>query len=330
MTAWLSAAGMRRGVGALIVASLASVGGVVSGRWFAGWVLGSDSADRVWESVSGRLIPMSVSPGKRRQTRAWPFTLDAVNSVCMTRVPDDGSQRWLDIAGNAYSGEFSRRYSQGSIPVVRLRLESDGPLLRGRIEGKGLKPNFAYQVKLNGIYEYREAFEAIGSVGRWRFPGRATNYTDGDYTRALRKSRAEAYIMFDFLITDAAGNVVRDLELNHSLHVLWNASRQRGDCRSADSVPFWVDASAAEVYARPKALSTLERIWAEREHVRYERGDDVVCLPPGTYHATLALTEESFHDHGEDGGWWATAFELPVSFVITDDPEGRAQALMQR
>lgn len=308
--------------GVVLVAVFAAIGGLVSGKWLAQRALASRYPGLVVDVLSGKAVPASVLPRTRRDRRPLTFGLDDTNSVRMQGVPDSEAQRWLDIAGNAYAKAFVSGFSYAGGgdggPLVRLRIDPRGDTLRGRIEARGLKPNFAYQVKLNGVFEHREAFEAIGAAGRWRFPGKETNYTDIDYKLAFRKSRAAAYIFFDFLITDAQGNAASDLVLEHSLHVLWNASRQRDDGRSRDVVAVWVDASAPDTYVRPKARRTLELLWAEREAVRYDYPGDRVALPPGKYDAEITLTEESFHAEGNDGGWWAAAFRAPVSFVITE------------
>ena len=71
-----------------------------------------------------------------------------------------------------------------------------------------------------------------------------------------------------------------------------------------------------EAYSRPKLRGTIEWLWAERESVRYTNRDQIVRLPPGNYSAELVLTEESFHSHENDGGFWATVYRCPVSFTV--------------
>jgi hypothetical protein len=202
---------------------------------------------------------------------------------------------------------------------VRVRIAPEAAQLRGRLEAHGMKPNFVYQIKLRGLFEDRRSFETIGQFGRWRLPGRHTNYSDVDYACYPFKELVESYILFDFFITDAKGNAVRDFALDSSLHVLWNASRQGGGGMADDMVPVVVEADNAADYMRPKAKRTLELIWAQREMTRYESADQVIALPPGSYKAELVLTEESFHSTYNDGGYWATVCRLPVSFTITSE-----------
>lgn len=85
--------------------------------------------------------------------------------------------RWMDIADNPYSKEFRRRfrYREGQVAVTYTTAE--GGVLRGRLVARGLKPNFAYQLKLEGrpsppglpgacpLAAWSNA--QIGSLGRW-------------------------------------------------------------------------------------------------------------------------------------------------------------------
>jgi len=107
------------------------------------------------------------------------------------------------------------------------------------------------------------------------------------------------------------------LRFDSSLHVLWNAWRQRETEAIADYVPVRVWAQDSQVYARPKPEASVELLWAEREPVRYTTADQQIQLPPGAYRAAIVLTEESFHSKDSDGGYWATVMEAPVRFEIT-------------
>ncbi|OGV72253.1 MAG: hypothetical protein A3K19_21620 [Lentisphaerae bacterium RIFOXYB12_FULL_65_16] len=264
-------------------------------------------------------IPLSKLPGPPR-TEEPSFVLDDANSQGMTGVDDPENERWCDIAGNFYSADFVRRFSYArplnGRPVVRVRIQVRGATLAGRVEAQGLKPNFAYQLKLRGDYAARDNFETIGRLGRWRLPGHGTNYSDQDYENCAEKSRIEAYILFDFFVTDREGCAVRDFALDSSLHVIWNAGRQRAPDDENALVPAVVCAENPATYSVPKVRRSVEFLWAERETCRYRRGDESMRLPPGMYRARLALTEESFHATGNDGGHWGTVFEVPVQFEI--------------
>jgi len=160
------------------------------------------------------------------------------------------------------------------------------------------------------------------TLGRWRLPGDATNYTDQDYESCENKEDVEAYILFDFLATDANGNAIRDFALDSTLHVLWNGYRQGGPDDSRDLVVVAVDPTSPDIYARPKSDLAYEFLWAERERARYSEAGEQIRLPPRSYKAELVLTEESFHSTDNDGGWWATVMRAQVAFEIVL-PEAR-------
>jgi len=308
------------GFGLAILLALAAVGAVsvchaCRKRWGA--------AGRAHGATSRAAIPVSILPGPARTLRAAGFVLSTTNAQAMLGMDDAANERWCDVAGNYYSAHFVASHSYerrcARNPQVLVRIEPQADTLRGRLEVRRLKPNFAYQIKLRGVFADRRDFEAIGRIGRWRLPGRYTNYSDEDYLDCPDRAAAEAYVLFDYFVTDVNGDAVRDFALDSSLHVLWNASRQGGEPRADDLWPAVVLAGDPAVYSRPKARPTTEWLWAERESIRYTNGDQRIRLPPGEYHAELALTEESFHSLDRDGGYWATVYRCPVTFAIRPD-----------
>ena len=311
------------GLGLAVLLGFAGVGVVVTIRYGRGR-LGAASRARIRQLVR---MPMSKLPGPPRQHDVVPFTLGQNDSALMTGMDDVENERWCDVAGNFYSSAFVDRFSYERPgqrgPRVRIRIEPHAPTLRGRLEAQGLKPNFAYQIKLRGLPAHRANFEAIGHVGRWRLPGPGTNYTDDDYRTYPNKEAVEAYILFDYFVTDHNGDAVREFELDSSLHVLWRASYRYAEAvHFEDMVPLTMDVGNAEVYAKPKTEPANEWIWAEREYTRYRDADDVMRLPPGHYEAELVLTEESFHAREKDGGYWATVYLCPINFTVTAEETG--------
>jgi hypothetical protein len=248
--------------------------------------------------------------------------LNEQNSVAMMGTDQRAIERWADISGKYYASGFIAQFSYKNKgpggAEVRVCVEPEAETLRGRLEARRLKPNFAYQIKLRGLFADRRSFEAIGHAGRWRLPGRETNYCDEDYEAYEHKDMVEAYILFDYFVTDKHGNAVRDFALDSNLHVLWNAGRQRADMREEDLLGVWVDSSDPAVYARPRAKPTAEFVWAEREVWRYRTPEQTRFLPPGHYRAELALTEESFHSRDGDGGWWCTPYHCPIAFTVKE------------
>ena len=308
------------GLLAIVLLGLAAAGGVTVYRWSRErWVRAHPKGGRA-AALSSERIPVSKLPGPPRQTVSRRFMLGETNSQAMAGMDDPLNERWCDIAGNYYSGTFASAFSYERPcprnPRVLIRIEPRSDTLRGRLEARWLKPNFAYQIKLRGIFADRRSFEAIGRIGRWRLPGRGTNYSDQDYLDYPDKASVEAYILFDYFVTDRYGNAIREFAADSSLHVLWNASRQGGTPEMGDLYGVAVVADDPAVYTRPKREARAEWLWAEREHGRYQRRDELIRLPPGDYMAELVLTEESFHSSESDGGYWATVYRCPISFTI--------------
>ena len=304
----------------IVVLGLATVGGLSSYRWCR------DYWSRTHASVVSagekpvEAIPVSKRPGPPRDVDPPSFVLTPTNALTMIGMDDPLQERWCDIGGNFYSAGFVSRFSYANPcarnPHVLVQVEPRADTLRGRLEARHLKPNFAYQLKLRGVFSDRSSFEAIGHVGRWRLPGRGTNYADQDYLEYEDKAAVESYILFDFFVTDGRGDAVRPFALDSSLHVLWNASRQGGEPEMNDLCRIVAVPNDPEAYSRPKLRGTIEWLWAEREIVRYTNRDQIIRLPPGNYSAELVLTEESFHSHENDGGFWATVYRCPVSFTV--------------
>ncbi len=305
---------------ALVVVGLALLGAVTAFKWSRDWVARHRASAATPAAPAPEWMPVSKLPGPARPTAPVRFALTATNAQFMIGMDDPANERWCDVAGNYYAESFVSSYShegRGSRhPQVLIHVDPQADTLRGRLEAHRLKPNFAYQVKLRGVFADRRSFEAIGHVGRWRLPGRGTNYSDADYEAYPDKGAVESYILFDYFVTDRNGNAIRELALDSSLHVLWNASRQGGAPERGDLLRAIVLADDPAAYGRPKPTATAEWLWAERESGRYTAPDQRITLPPGQYQAELVLTEESFHAHDNDGGFWATVFRCPVAFTV--------------
>jgi hypothetical protein len=60
--------------------------------------------------------------------------------------------RWCDVAGNLYSDSYRNTYRYDNSAVqVQVSFEERAATLHGQLSAVHLKPNFAYQMKLNGI-----------------------------------------------------------------------------------------------------------------------------------------------------------------------------------
>lgn len=247
-------------------------------------------------------------------------------TVTMKGIDVRGYERFHDVANNAFSrsvvSTFSYTDPERERPDVTVTYLRKAETFIGHISAKGLKPNFAYQLKLQGNYQADPAgHERIGYLGRWRFPGRGTNYTDQQYRNAWDPADVESYILFDFFVTDHNGNTEKDFYLDSTLHVLFNETYQRKN-RKQDSLPLRVRLAAtqSDIYVNPKAEVPVQAIYAETEagsnrQQRPQIGE--AFLPKGRYQADLVLVEETFHGYGYgDTGYWPTVMSAPVSFRI--------------
>lgn len=249
-----------------------------------------------------------------------------------------GDYRWLDIADQPYGATYRNSYNYTQA-VVAVTFESADTTLHGKLEAGNLKPNFAYQLKLVG-FPGTPSNACIGSAGRWwqeewngsewtngqnlndKGDGSFPNPNDDLYLSSRDvadptspsglKYCYTAYLLFDYFITDDAGNAAFNFEANSSYHVLWKTSQR---ARTADDRPvktsiFDADPSS-EAYEDdyPRQVVSLYGEWE-----RLPMGD--VFLQPGNYVARMVITEASFHGSGELDGTWAGAMGADIAFGI--------------
>lgn len=277
-----------------------------------------------------RMPELRPSMGLAWSRRTYPdqYAGAARESAAFTGLDDRWNERFLDIAGRAYTRElvagFSYTDARARRPNVVIEYLPRAETFTGRIVARGLKPNFAYQIKLRGIFDDRLAFERIGFLGRWRMPGLATNYKDADYAAYPDKQHVESYILFDYFVTDMNGEAEKEFYLDSTLHVLWNATTQRKPAaKDSRPVSFLASQRAGQIFSNPVPDLRPQRLYAESEADSQRAGarPDIgrAFLPAGTYRAEVVLTEESFHGWG-DSGFWPTVMRAPVRFEIVDRP----------
>lgn len=252
-----------------------------------------------------------------------------------------GNYRWLDVANQVYSMDYlnSYNYTQACVMVT---YDESGNTLRGTLTATNLKPNFAYQLKL---VSGTPANERIGLAGRWwQEEWDGSNWANGhnlnnkgdgsspnpnDNTYFARRDIADAssptglkyrytgYLVFDYFITDEAGNAILDFETDSSYHVLWKTSQrtQTGDDGPQKSSTFDADLSLAyNDTGGDDYISKTVSIFGEWE--RLPVGG--IFLQPGNYDdVQMILTEESFHGGGGMyAGGWASAMGADIPFSI--------------
>ena len=289
---------------------------------------------RVFPLAPGPAIPAPIvapevrpSYGLAWSRRHYPqqYTPSNRYSVRLSGEDDPVHERYMDAGNRAYSREFLMGFSysglRGLAPDVRLTYLKRAETFVGKLAARGLKPNFAYQLKLRGVYADRESFERIGYLGRWRLPGGRTNFTDDEYGEFKDKERAESYLLFDFVVTDSAGNAEKEFYADSSLHVLWNVTYQK---KRGESDTVTVNAlrtgSDPLTYANPNPDLSAQWVFGENEGSARKRVPvGMAVLPSGHYRAEFVLTEESFHGYA-DGGFWATVMKAPVEFDVVRRP----------
>lgn len=232
--------------------------------------------------------------------------------------PEDRA-RWSDAADTSYSDSFkaSFTYDDAEVTIDYLRVSHR---FIGVLQARGLKPNFAYQIKLRGDYG-RDALshERIGFLGRWRLHRDATNFTDSEYRRETycQRSEAESYLFFDWFLTDEEGNARHAFSLTSSLHVLWNSKINYWDTFEAYSRKVSFE-QKSPVYGEPGTVEAFT-IGAENEGASRNRpAVGKACLPQGHYRCQVVLTEESFHTWD---GYWATVLGGDVDFYIVQETD---------
>jgi hypothetical protein len=257
-----------------------------------------------------------------------------------------GSFRWRDIADTLYSPSLqsSYNYNQAAVTLINRDLH---PAFAGRLVGSGLKPNFAYQVKLEGKPSSAWgadgddwANEQLGYAGRWWMEqvetasGRVvygSNSTDTIYAVAKALGFHDAsytyvfkgYLLFDAFVTTAHGAVPNgsngwSFSADNSFHVLWKTAQRTAQAN--DSLPTRYVLSTFPAFLYGNAGSAAEvAIYGEWEPTRAL--PEQLLLPDGPYTVRFILTEESFHSTLPQGGTWASALAAnSVSFTIATPP----------
>lgn len=158
--------------------------------------------------------------------------------------------------------------------------------------------------------------ERLGYMGRWwRHQPNPGNSNDADYEANHHDPEYifEGYLVFSFFVSDSTGRVEEDFAIDSSFHVLWwEQQRVRGSC---DSPVIW---STVIGYASDPAYAenvgpTSVGVFAEIER----NCTGTTSMPAGLYNCCLVLTEESFHQTGEDeGNWQSVLVDDNIQFEI--------------
>ena len=271
--------------------------------------------------------------------------LAAVLSACAAHAATEialsstgaGAQRWKDAAHTLYAESYRTTYTYDQATVA-VSHEPYAETFVGQLTATNLKPNFAYQIKLEAAPGAACA-ERLGSVGRyWREEwsggawandgnlnekgnGTSPNPNDISYL-ACRDEQAGSptglryrfamYLLLGYIITDSDGNATVELRMDSSYHVLWHEDQRT---RVASDGPVvsqtFAPRAASPAYDSDGAEQTVG-VFAEWE--RLPTGG--LRLPDGDYDLKLVLTEESFHHDDDHDGWWPTVMCGQLSFTV--------------
>lgn len=252
-----------------------------------------------------------------------PLAPGGVQPMAMVSLPLSNAfapaadYRWGDIAGNQYSSSFASSFSYNTPTVTVTFDDMGGRTLSGTLTATGLKPNFAYQIKLEGKPTVDAwANERIGYLGRWWSPTMG-NVDDTYYELHKNTEAILGYLLFDFFITRGDGSATRAFKVDSSYHVVWNAAQPGAPLASAGPTQQWAPVWSEAAYGTVRRFVTkTQTLFAEKQAGRPEPGD--ALLPVGNYNCALVITEESFHDFYAGGGNWAAAMRHDsLSFAVT-------------
>jgi hypothetical protein len=202
------------------------------------------------------------------------------------------------------------------------------PYFVGHVEARGLKPNFAYQIKLVGkptkgsrgwgAYGDDVANERLGYAGRWwcdSSHATQTNFDDSHFVNFYKNAPGNGnaahniygYHFLGVFVTDEWGNADHDFDGYYSYHITW-ASWQ-GGAKQVFAGNFPVQSLTAPFYGYGSQVPTSNvGLWYEYEQNMNPSRSLTVTLPPGNYNCRMVLTEETFHNSSSNsvGGFWQT------------------------
>jgi hypothetical protein len=253
------------------------------------------------------------------------------------------NQRWKDAGHTLYAESYRSSYTYQQAQVV-VAYEDRADSLVGRLVAANLKPNFAYQIKLEAA-PGSDCAERLGSVGRyWREEWIGGAWSDGKNlndkgngsvpspndlsyvaTRDMVDTdsptglnyRFTTYLLLGYMITDGNGNGTVDLRMDSSYHVLWREDQHLPGASDGPSVSrTFSPVASSPAYDSAGAEQTVA-VFGEWE--RLPTGG--LRLPDGDYDLKLVMTEESFHQSRDEfDGNWATVLSGQIAFSSGNAP----------
>jgi hypothetical protein len=278
----------------------------------AGGVLGAAHSADAAASKTVAFAPFK-DPWSSARERFWDIDDSQYNAF--TNVNSGGS-----------GGEY--KYSNANVSLS-YDPAPGVPYFVGHISASGLKPNFAYQLKLTGkpargtrgwgLFGDDWSNEQLGYAGRWwcdTSHASQTNFDDSHYSAYYKGAVAGSehniygYLFFGSFVTDQAGSANFDFTGQNSFHVDWKDAQLTSSQKSSTAFvlnpasPFTIQSTTG--YGYGVQISPRSRtLWYEYEPGRARNN---VQLAAGNYNCRFLLTEESFHNplSANYGGYWKT------------------------
>jgi len=255
--------------------------------------------------------------------------------------------RWLDIGDHQYANTFISGFGYPSNTVQLSGTDGDSLAFALSAGNHALKPNFCYQMKLEGPAsrwgsDPNSDFVngEFGYNGRWWCDTCNASLTDTTVSSHMRRRHVvKGYLYFDFFVTDETGKPVeRDAAgkpligsnsytgaVVNSYHVTWKTTQRTPGANDGPIRDFNVVA-VPDGWAYDQdytgASGETVSLYGEWEPNRPLPG--ALQLAPGTYgQVQFRLTEESFHASGIGGNWATVMAADGISFQVTgsgDDP----------
>lgn len=256
-----------------------------------------------------------------------PLALSALDVVFQPTLA--ANERFKDIGAQALGANYISTYNYANATVVLNLNQSGLKYLDGTLTATGLKPNFAYQVKLSGrpSHSGQSADEAaaaddvsnekIGRVGRWwRAAPTQGNTNDAEFE--LKKNDSsylfQGYMPIAFFVTDANGSASVRVLGNNSFHVLWRVDQRAPSPNDGTPLDVAVPSTSGNSAYDTTLPARSFQLYGEWEPTRALPGQ--LVMMDGAYNCDIALTEESFHESGALAGNWTSVLRSSISFSI--------------
>jgi len=256
-----------------------------------------------------------------------PLALSALDVVFQPTLASN--ERFKDLGAQPLGTNFINSYNYANASVSLSLNQSALKYLDGTLTATGLKPNFAYQVKLGGrpsrdgqtaeeaAASDDVANEMIGRVGRWwRATPSPGNSNDAEFE--LKKNDStylfQGYMPIAFFVTDASGSASVRVLGNNSFHVLWRIDQRQRNSNDGPAMDVEIPSTSGNSAYDTTLAARSYQLYGEWEPSRALPGQ--LVMMDGTYNCDIELTEESFHESGALAGNWTSVLKSAVTFTI--------------